>query len=121
MKAMSVAEVLYSIRFSAPVELPLVALFEMRSVASEVSRLCATGGWCGHGCFAVVTLGMPGDEIGPRRIASITVAAECQPIYISVLFVTTELLLLTDELQGHRLQIFGTSGSPECFGVALKA
>ena len=116
MKAMSVADVLYSMRFSAPVEPPLIALFEMRSIVSEVDRLRATGKWCGHGCFAVVTLGMPGDEIGPRRIASVTVAAECQPIYMSVLNVTTELLLLTNEQQGHRLQIF--LALPEALSVS---
>ena len=51
MKAMSVADVLYSMRFSEPVELPVIAMHRMRNTLCEVTDLRATK-WCVHCCFA---------------------------------------------------------------------
>ena len=75
MKAMSVADVLYSMRFSGPIKLLVVDTFEARSIVFDVFCLFVTEKWCGHCCCAGVTVGTSDDNIAARRIATVTIAA----------------------------------------------
>ena len=104
MKAMSVADVLYSMRFSGPIKLLVVDTFEARSIVFDVFCLFVTEKWCGHCCCAGVTVGTSDDNIAARRIATVTIAARGQPKYMSFLSVTTNLWVETALQQDHRLE-----------------